>query len=134
MKYIREDFFFRNTKVRIIVFRVRADMDNSIHIQIKVVKFRDLQYIKVFTAISLTRKIHIYGNRKRNMGSILHVYKFGRVNPMTYKCSLASKIHYSYFLMQFSVQYFSMLDIDFTNAVLIVCVCLFGDFQHFRPV
>ena len=40
---ISEDFFFCNSKVRVVIFWVRTDMDDAIHVQVEIVKLWNLK-------------------------------------------------------------------------------------------
>lgn len=75
MKYIGNDVFFRFPEVRIIIIWMRTWMNNTIHVQVQIIKVRNLK----FNSHKITLLVLIFLHpavKLRNTRSIAHVYQF----------------------------------------------------------
>lgn len=56
MEDVTENLLFANSEVRVVVVRVCAHVDDAVHVQIQIIKLRDLQFArKLFISILETQ-------------------------------------------------------------------------------
>ena len=49
MKDVSEDLLLRDAEVRVVIVRVGTCVDDPIHVQVQVVKFRNLQHVQLIS-------------------------------------------------------------------------------------
>lgn len=80
MKYIGNNVFFRFPEVRIIIIWMRTWMNNTIHVQVQIIKVRNLKFnshkITLFVLIFLHPAMKLRIRHSLNTRSMDHVQEF----------------------------------------------------------